>query len=129
VTRDDFLGSVSSFKGQCSFAAELLIEELLRRFLDSKIMEVLGIVFPQYWRSPDCNTLFHVHMQVIKKWYCDIKEINFGEGSEKVMMQVAQPLDFYKLYLQTSLFKLNMKSNVEKMLGPPYNVSPVTKLW
>jgi hypothetical protein len=36
-------------------------------------------------------------------------------------MQVAQPLDSYKLNLQTSLFKLTMKSNIEKMLGPPYD--------
>jgi hypothetical protein len=40
-----------------------------------------------------------VHMQVIKKWYCDMREISFGEGSEKVTTQVAQPLDSYKLDL------------------------------
>jgi hypothetical protein len=58
-----------------------------------------------------------------------MKDINFGEGSEKVTSQVAQPLDSYKLDLQTSLFKLTMKSNAEKMLGPPYNQNLVTKLW
>jgi hypothetical protein len=62
VSRDDFLAAVSSIKGQCSSAVELLIEELSRRLLDSKIMEALGIVFPQYWKSPDCDTLFPVHM-------------------------------------------------------------------
>jgi hypothetical protein len=46
VSRDDFLAAVSSIKGQCSSVAELLIEEFSRRFLDSEIMEVLGIVFP-----------------------------------------------------------------------------------
>jgi hypothetical protein len=99
VSRDDFLATVSSIKGQCSSAAELLIEELSRRFPDSEIMEALGIVFPQYWRSPNCDTVFPVHMQVIKKWYCDMREISFGEGSEKVTTQVAQPLDSYKLDL------------------------------
>jgi hypothetical protein len=68
-------------------------------------------------------------MQVIKKWYCDMKEISFGEGSEKVTTQVAQPLDSYKLDLQTSLFKLTMKSNAKKMLGPSYDQNPVSKLW
>jgi hypothetical protein len=58
-----------------------------------------------------------------------MKDINFGEGSEKVTSQVAQPLDSYKLDLQTSLFKLTMKSNTEKMLGPPYDQNPITKLW
>jgi hypothetical protein len=129
VSRDDFLSAVSSIKGQCSSVVELLIEELSRRFPDSEIMEAQGVVFPQYWKNPDCDTLFPVHMQVIKKWYCEMKEISFGEGSEKVTSQVAQPLGSYKLDLQTSLFKLTMKSNAEKMLGPPYDQNPVTKLW
>jgi hypothetical protein len=47
-------------------------------------MEALEVVFPQYWKNPDCDTLFPVHMQVIKKWYYEMKEISFGEGSEKV---------------------------------------------
>jgi hypothetical protein len=68
-------------------------------------------------------------MQVIKKWYCDMREISFEEGSEKVTMQVAQPLDSYRLDLQSSLFKLTMKSNAGKMLGPPYDQNPVSKLW
>jgi hypothetical protein len=46
VSRDDFLNAVSSIKGQCSSAAELLIQELSRRFPDSEIMEALGVVFP-----------------------------------------------------------------------------------
>ena len=44
-------------------------------------------------------------------------------------LQVAQLLDSYKLDLQTNLFKLTMKSNAEKMLGPPDDQNPVTKLW
>jgi hypothetical protein len=99
VTRDDFLSAVSSIKGQCSFAAELLIQELSTRFPDSEIMEAMGVVFPQYLKNPDCDTLFPVHMQFIKKWYCEMKEISFGDGSEKVTSQVAQPLDSYKLDL------------------------------
>jgi hypothetical protein len=70
-----------------------------------------------------------MHMQVIKKWYSDMKDIIFKEGSEKVTRQVAQPLDSYQLDLQTSLFKMTMKSNAEKMLEPPYNVNPITRLW
>jgi hypothetical protein len=32
-------------------------------------------------------------MQVIKRWYYDIKVVTFGKGSEKVTRQIAQPLD------------------------------------
>jgi hypothetical protein len=73
VSRDDFVATVSSIKDQCSSTAELLIQELSKRFPDSEIMETLGIVFPQYWRNPECNTLFPVHIHVIKKWYCNMK--------------------------------------------------------
>ena len=58
-----------------------------------------------------------------------MREISFREGLEKVPIQIAQPLDSYKLDLQTSLFKLTMKSNTEKMLGPPYDQNLVLKLW
>ena len=68
-------------------------------------------------------------MYVIKKWYYDIKKFTFRRGSEKVTRQVAQPLDSYQLDLQTNLFKVTMKSNAEKMLEPPYDVNPFTKLW
>jgi hypothetical protein len=58
-----------------------------------------------------------------------MKVVTFGEGSEKVTRQIAQPLDSYQLDLQTSLFKMTMKSNADKMLEPPYDVNPVSKLW
>jgi hypothetical protein len=92
---DDFLAAVNSVKGQCSSAAELLIQELSKRFPDSEIMEALGVVFSQYWKNPKCDTLFPVHMQVIKRWYYDMKVVTFGEGSKKVTRQIAQPLDAY----------------------------------
>jgi hypothetical protein len=129
VSRDDFLAAVNSMKGQCSSAVELLIKELSKRFPDSKIIEALGVAFPQYWKNPECDTLFPMHMQVIKRWYCNMKVVTFSEGSEKVTRQIAQPLDSYQLDLHTSLFKMTMKSNTDKMLEPPYNVNPVSKLW
>jgi hypothetical protein len=58
-----------------------------------------------------------------------LRVVTFGEGSKKVTRQIAQPLDAYQLDLQTSLFKMTMKSNVDKMLEPPYDVNPVSKLW
>ena len=43
--------------------------------------------------------------------------------------QIAQPLDSYQVNLHTNLFKMTMKSNTNKMLEPPYNVNPMSKLW
>jgi hypothetical protein len=58
-----------------------------------------------------------------------MKVVTFGEGLEKVTRQIAQPLNAYQLNLQTSLFKMTMKSNADKMLEPPYDVNLVRKLW
>jgi hypothetical protein len=49
VLRSDFDIVVTSMKGQCQDAAEVLIAELDRRFPDSELMNALSIVFPQYW--------------------------------------------------------------------------------
>jgi hypothetical protein len=58
-----------------------------------------------------------------------MKDITLDKGLEKVTSEIAQPLDSYELNLQTSLLKMIMKSNAEKMLEAPYDVNPVTKLW
>ena len=62
VARDNFLAVVNFVKGQCSSAAKLLIKELSKRFPDSKIIEALGVAFSQYWKNPECDTLFPMHM-------------------------------------------------------------------
>jgi hypothetical protein len=49
VSRHDFDTTVTSVKGQCRDAAEVLIAELDRRFPDSELMNALSIVFPQFW--------------------------------------------------------------------------------
>jgi hypothetical protein len=54
---------------------EVLIQELDRRFSHSNIMAAMEVVFPQYWLNPKCDDLFPVHMQVIHKWYCEVREV------------------------------------------------------
>jgi hypothetical protein len=67
MSRDDFLATVSSIKDQCSSTTKLLIQKLSKRFPDLEIIEALGVVFFQYWRNMEFDTLFPVLMQVIKK--------------------------------------------------------------
>jgi hypothetical protein len=45
VSRSDFDTAVTSVKGQCRDAAEVLIAEFDRRFPDSELMNALSIVF------------------------------------------------------------------------------------
>jgi hypothetical protein len=69
VSREDFDAVVTSVKGQCITAADLLISQLDKRFLNYEIMEALGVVFSQYWLQGKCDEMFPVHMQVIKDWF------------------------------------------------------------
>jgi hypothetical protein len=129
ISREDFCALVSSVKGQCAAAAELLISQLERRFPDCDIMEALGVIFPQYWLQDTCDDLFPVHLQVLKDWLCGVRSVVVGSGEERQAKQIAGPLDAHQLDLQLCLFKLTMKSHAAKTMEQPHTVNPVTKLW
>ena len=48
VSQSDFDDVVSSVKGQCRDAAEVLIVELDKRFSNSDLMNAFSVVFPQF---------------------------------------------------------------------------------
>jgi hypothetical protein len=52
-----------------------------------------------------------------------------GSEKEGISCQVSEPLDARTLDLQTSLFKLTMKSNAKSNMEEPHDMNPVTKLW
>jgi len=53
--------------------AKTLIQELETRFLAHGVMDVLGIVYPQYWLQGDCETSFPKHLAIIKTIFCSSK--------------------------------------------------------
>jgi hypothetical protein len=42
------------------------MRELEIKFQTHGVMNVLGIVYPQYWLQPDCDASFANHLQVFK---------------------------------------------------------------
>jgi hypothetical protein len=63
-------------------AAQQLIDELRAQFPSDGIMDVLGIVFPQYWReSVAAEKSFRKHLDVIKSHYGQPRWI--GEDGNK----------------------------------------------
>ena len=129
VSRADFAQIVAGVKGQCTSAAEMLVAELSRRFPDSDLMNALGIVFPQFWLQPNVDELFPLHLKTLKSHFCETKSVNKGTEKEPVLSQVSEPLDARNLDLQTSLFKLTMKSHAHSAMAEPRDANPVTKLW
>ena len=49
MSMKDFVAEVSSVKGQCTAAGDLLISQLDRRFPNHDIMEAPRVINPQYW--------------------------------------------------------------------------------
>jgi len=48
VTWEGFDQAITSVKAQCTDAYDLLVTKLKQRFLNHELMNVLGIIYPQY---------------------------------------------------------------------------------
>jgi hypothetical protein len=129
ISRSDFTDIVSSMKGQCQEVALLLRGELDRRFPNSDLMCALGVVFPQYWLQGNADELFPLHMKTIRDHYCVGRSLNLGTEEEPRLKQVEPLLDARTLGLQSSLFKLTMKSNCKSAMEEPHDQNPLTKMW
>lgn len=110
-------------------AVDLLRLELDCRFPEVELMNALGIVFPQYWLQPNCDELFPLHMKTLKFQYCVCRTMNFGTKEEPVMKHIDPIIDEHSLSLQSSLFKLTMKSHAKVAMEEPHDQNLVTKLW
>jgi hypothetical protein len=49
VTCEGFEVIILIVKAQCTIACDLLIMDLECRFLDHELMNILGVIYPQYW--------------------------------------------------------------------------------
>jgi hypothetical protein len=49
----------------------MLVIELDKPFVDSELMNALGIVYPQIWMQPNIGFSFSLHFNVIKRHYCE----------------------------------------------------------
>jgi hypothetical protein len=126
VTRDGFEKCITSVKADCTVAAARLVDELKEQFPDSELMAAFSIVYPQYWRTSNCEELLPKHLGVIKSYYGQVRSIKDLNGNK---VQVKEMLSPTLLDSQAYFFKVSMKSNSEAALGEPFDVNPLTKLW
>jgi len=54
----------------------LLVLELEWRFLDHELINVLGIIYPQYWLQLGCESTFVDHFALIKQHCCTTKKVS-----------------------------------------------------
>lgn len=120
---------VSSVKAQCRDAAEQLIGELERRFPQSDLMNSLSIVFPQFWLQPNAEELFPLHMKSLREHFCVPQSTHSGSENEPLTVSFEPMLDARLLGMQTSLFKITMRSNSASAMAEPFDKNPLTKLW
>ena len=125
----NFDGVIALVKGQCQDACEVLIAELDKRFPDSKLMNALAIVFPQFWLQSNCDDLFLSHMKTLGSHFCVAMHINRSTKDKLQMVQVEPMLDIRTLGFQMLFFKLTMKSNNKGAMEEPWDRNLQTKLW
>ena len=75
---------LSSIKGQCCDAVEMLIAELGKRFPDHELMNALGIVFPQYWLQHNCDELFPLHMKTLQQYFCMTRSVSKRDVARQI---------------------------------------------
>ncbi len=65
-------------KCQCVIVVEILVTKLESHFHDSKLMNALGILYPQFWMQPNVELCFSLDLSVIKKQYCELKRMELS---------------------------------------------------
>jgi hypothetical protein len=65
VTRVVYAKAMVEVKLQCAYVIEKLIFELGNCFPFHELMDVLGVVYPQYWLGIIPKTSFQLHLNVI----------------------------------------------------------------
>jgi len=53
----------------------MCVTKLDQPFANSKQMNALGIMYPQFYMQLDVDYVFSFHFAIIKKHYCEIKEV------------------------------------------------------
>ncbi len=104
MCKDVFLASITQVKAQCSIVIDMIITKLNRHFVDSKLMNVFGITYPQFWMQPNVDFSFSLHINAIKRHYCELKKV------KPSLDQVVKPLNVNNLYLQQSMLEFIMKA-------------------
>jgi hypothetical protein len=55
--------------------------------VDFELLNALGIVYPQFWMQLDVDFSFSLHIDEIKKHYCELKKV------KPSLVQVVEPLN------------------------------------
>jgi hypothetical protein len=122
ITRSRFLEIQDSMKQQYCEAARQIISELYKRFPAVELMDVLRVVYPQYWLNESASETFGQHLDVLKQ--------SFGV-SKRVKEDFVVPalLDVQYLANQPAFFKLSMLSNSQWIIEHSFEVNPLSRLW
>jgi hypothetical protein len=86
-------------------------------------MIALGVIYPQYCLQLDCESTFAIHLNMIEQHYCTPKQLDASNS------WVYESLSRETLDLQSSLFKMTMKTQSSKAMEEPKAENLVTKLW
>jgi hypothetical protein len=105
--------------------AKSLIKELEIMFPSHGVMDILGIIYLQYWLQPDCDAFFAKHLGVLKIIFCYGKTHKVNE----LEVKVHELLNTSDIDCQQGMFKLTMKSNATSCMVPLFDINFLTCTW
>jgi len=117
---------------------EDLIVGLDAQFPRQAVVDVMGIVYPQYWLETNTNVTFPRHLEVLNFFYCNPHPCGQPKDDKFVPMVVII-ISSWDLNVQQSLLKFTMKSNnIQTMVEVltfafdkvnPTIINPFTHMW
>ncbi len=105
--------------------AKSLIRELEIMFPAHGVLDIPGIIYPQYWLHLDCDASFAKHLEILKTFFCYGKTHKVNEQEVKVH----ELLNTSYIDCQHGMFKFTMKSNATSCMVPPFDINPLTCTW
>jgi hypothetical protein len=108
-------------------AAAKMAMELEQRFPSSQIMDVLSIVYPQFWLADMSERALQLYLGVIKKFFGHTKEVETSLGKWEKSPELLSPGALDK---QLEYFRIAMIHNsLHAMRAINLHIHPITKLW
>ena len=107
---------------QYTLVAVQIIDKLEKSFPTIDVIDVLGVVYLQYWMSSIAVETFPQHLEVLKCIYGQPKQVK----EELIILAL---IDVHWLSKQSSFLKISMLNNAQQVVDNNFGMNPLTCLW
>jgi hypothetical protein len=74
-----FQQTINNVQRQCFETTTKISDKLEKCFLVQDVMDVLRLVYSQYWLKHSCEQTFPLHIAILKGFYNQLKKLNSSQ--------------------------------------------------